>query len=506
MESSLNKNWLQKIISLPPPHQFLLITIIFIGGIFFSSFLNFQIAIFIGLFIFLISAILGLSAILMQKRAIFFIYPLVFLLGFFYLQFYNFYQENHSSNYLNGTEQSQVSAIISDLPIFNNNNVSFQVQLLAPFQGKALIKTRSYTTDFHYGDKILISGKFEQPQAYEDFDYRAYLAKDNVYSVIYYPEIKILAHHQGSWLKENLYRLKLSFQKQIDKIFSEPESGFLAGLLLGEKRTMDKDLQLALQRSGTTHLIALSGYNITIIIQAVSFLLIALGLARPQTFWAVVIFLIMFIMLTGASPSVVRAGIMGMILLLSNKLGKRYEARNALFCAALLMIILNPKIIRFDFGFQLSFAATLGLIYLMPFFGRLFKVDQASFLDWRKILATTLSAQIMVLPVLVLRFGSLPLISPLANVAIIIFIPATMLVGFLAVFLSFINLWLGHLIGFLGYLLLHFEIAMINFFGHWNFAALNFGAFREIVFWASVIIIFAFGIYLKKHELIKQEI
>ncbi len=499
-------NWFQKINSLPPPHQFLLITIIFIGGIFLSSFLNFPTAVLIGLLLLLLSSIFGLSAVLAGRPATFFVYPLIFIFGFSYLQLYNFYQENHSSNYLNGTEQSQVAAVINDLPAYSNNSVSFQVKLLPPFQGKVLIKSRSYTTDFQYGDKIVFSGKFEQPQTYEDFDYRAYLAKDNVYSVVYYPEIEILEHHQGLWLKEKLYQLRLSFQKQIDKIFTEPEGGFLSGLLLGEKRTLDKDLQLALQRSGTTHLIALSGYNITIITEAVSFLLISLGVARPQAFWAIVIFLILFIILTGASPSVVRAGIMGTLLVLSHKLGKRYEVRNALFCAALLMIIFNPKILRFDFGFQLSFAATLGLIYLMPFFSRLLKADQQNFFNWREILATTLSAQIMVLPLLILRFGSLPLISPLVNMIIISLIPATMLLGFVATSLSFISLWLGYLIGFIAYLLLHFEIGVINFFGHWNLAALNLGAYREIIFWISAILIFGFSIYLRKHELLRQEI
>jgi competence protein ComEC len=96
-------------------------------------------------------------------------------------------------------------------------------------------------------------------------------------------------------------------------------------LLLGEKKTMDENLQLALQRSGTTHLIALSGYNITIIVEAVYFLLIGIGVARPKSFFWVLIFLIFFIILTGASPSVVRAGIMGALLVLSNKLGKNIK-------------------------------------------------------------------------------------------------------------------------------------------------------------------------------------
>lgn len=154
--------------------------------------MNFPTAVLLAVSLLLLSSIFGLSAVLAGRPATFFVYPLIFIFGFSYLQLYNFYQETHSSNYLNGTEQSRVAAVINDLPAYSNNSVSFQVKLLPPFQGKVLIKSRSYTTDFQYGDKIVFSGKFEQPQTYEDFDYRAYLAKDNVYSVVYYPEIEIL--------------------------------------------------------------------------------------------------------------------------------------------------------------------------------------------------------------------------------------------------------------------------------------------------------------------------
>jgi len=506
MEDKKLSSGLFKIISLPPPHQFFLVTILFIFGVFVSSFLNFREAILIGLVIFLFCLIISLSAILLQKKIAIVLYFFVILAGFFYFQFYNFYQEKHSSYYLNSSEQKEVLAIISDISIEDNGIVSFRAKLLKPWQGKVLIKVRSYDNDFQYGDKILFSGKFDQPPKFEKFDYQAYLAKENIYSVIYYPEIKILARHQAFWLKALLYNLKISFQKQIDKIFPESESSFLDGLLLGEKKTMDKNLQLALQRSGTTHLIALSGYNITIITSAVYFFLISLGIARPKTFWVVIGFLFLFIILTGASSSVVRAGIMGALLVLSNKLGKRYETRNALFFAALIMILFNPKILRFDFGFQLSFAATLGLVYLSPFFNRLLRVDNDFLFNWRGILATTLSAQTMVLPLLILRFGYLPLISPIANICIIMFIPITMLMGFLAILISFLNLWLGYLIGFLGYLLLHFEILMINFFGKLRFAVLDLGVYKEFIFWLVTALIIFFLVQLKRQRKLKENV
>jgi len=499
-------NLIEKIINLPPPHQFFLCIILFIGGIFASSFLFFDIAIFIGLILFLFCLMFGLVGFLFERKISILIYFLIFLLGFFYFQFYNFYQEKNSSRYLNNTFQNDVLAIIDNTPIYDDGIVSFNAKLLKPNKGKILIKARSYEEIFQYGDKIRLSGKFEEPQKYENFDYAAYLAKDNIYSLVNYPEIEVIKRNEGLKLKEILYKIKIVFQKQIDKVFPEPESGFLSGLLLGEKKTMDENLQLALQRSGTTHLIALSGYNITIIVEAVYFLLIGIGVARPKSFFWVLIFLIFFIILTGASPSVVRAGIMGALLILSNKLGKKYQIRNALFLAALLMILFNPKILRFDFGFQLSFAATLGLIYLKPIFDKLLKVEKQSFFDWREILATTLSAQIMVLPLLILNFGYVSIVSPITNILIISFIPITMLLGFLAVLISFLNLWLGYLVGVFSYFFLHSEIFIIKIFGNLPLATLNFGIYNKIIFLISIGLIILFIVYHKKYEFVARKI
>lgn len=494
------ENLTEKIISLPPPHQFFLIIILFIGGIFLSSFLQFDLAIFIGLFILLFCLITGLLGFLFDKKITVLIYFFIFLLGLFYLQIYNFYQEKNSAQYLNNSFQNNILAIIDNAPTYDNGVVSFNAKLLKPNRGKVLVKTRSYEEIFQYGDKIVLTGKFAQPLKFNDFDYAAYLAKDNIYSLINYPEIKIIDHHQGFWLKEFLNKIKVNFQKQIEKVFPEPESGFLNGLLLGEKTTMDKNLQLALQKSGTTHLIALSGYNITIIVEAVYFLLIGIGVARSKSFFGVLIFLTFFIILTGASPSVVRAGIMGALLVLSNKLGKKYQIRNALFLAAFLMILVNPKILRFDFGFQLSFAATLGLIYLTPIFDRLLKVEKSSFFDWREILSTTFSAQLMVLPLLILRFGYVSLVSPLTNVLIISLIPVTMLLGFLTVLISFLNLALGYLIGFFAYFFLHGEILIIKIFGNLPLATLNFGIYNKIIFLLSVGLMILFIRYYRRYE------
>ena len=489
-----------KLLNLSVPEKFFLLIVLFLLGVFISSFLPLNLGFYLGIIILVFSFIFAFEEFLFKKRIILAIYLIFFSLGFFYFQFYEFYQQKHSSLFLNGQPLSNVEAIIVSLPYYQEKTVEFEAKLLPPYQGKILIKTNQYFKNFQYGDKIIFSGKFEEPKSFNDFDYKSYLAKSNIYSIVKYPDIEIQNHHQGFWLKDLLYQLRISFQKQIDKIFKEPQSSFLNGLLLGDKRNLDKNLETMLQRTGTMHLIALSGFNITIITAAVFSFLLSLGIVRPKAFWLVVIFVLGFVILTGASASVVRAGIMGIVFILSQKIGKLYQIRNTLFFAAFIMILLNPKILRFDFGFQLSFAATLGLVYLSPFFNHLFKVEKGGLFKWREVIATTFSAQTFVLPILILRFGYISIISPITNVLIISLIPYTMLLGFIAVLLSYLSLWLGTIFGFAAHLLLSLEIKIINLFGSFKLAVLNFGKYSELVFWLLLLVFISYFVYKQKRK------
>lgn len=424
----------------------------------------------------------------------------ILFLGIISFQISDYYGQKNSSAYLNG-RFIKTTGIVYDEPEFKESSVWLRVELKDGYQGKILIKTKPYAKDFQYGDEIGFEGKLEEPQNFLDFDFKAYLAKEGIYSIVNYSKLEIVKNNQGSAIKSTLLKIKNSFEEKINEILPEPESSFLGGLLLGERQSMSQDLKEKMQKSGTTHLVALSGYNITIICSAVLSLLLFFGLRRNIAFWLSVLFIISFVLMTGASASVVRAGIMGILFLLSQRIGRLYHPRNALFLAGIVMILVNPKILRFDFAFQLSFAATLGLIYFYPFFGRIFKSDQPSFLSWRSILATTLSAQLAVLPLIILRFGYFPVVSPLSNIFILSLIPVTMLLGFLTGVLGFVFSGLAGVFGFLPYLLLKAEILIISFFGSLKFAIISLDKIREWIFWLAVGAVILLFIYIQKRKL-----
>jgi len=263
----------------------------------------------------------------------------------------------------------------------------------------------------------------------------------------------------------------------------------LSGLLLGARQNLSPVLKNNLQRSGTSHLIALSGYNITIVATAVLSLFLFLGFNRRSAFWFSVFIIILFVLMTGASASVVRAAIMGILLILGQKLGRVYYPRNALFLAALIMIISNPRILRFDLAFQLSVMATLGLIYFTPFFQKILKAEKESFLNWRNNLSTTLAAQLAVLPLLISGFGYFSPVAPVANILIITLMPVTMFFGFLTVIFGLTFNLLGQFTAFLTYWFLKYEISVIDFFGGLKFASVSFGKLQELFTWLSMVLV-----------------
>lgn len=371
--------------------------------------------------------------------------------------------------------------------------------------GDILVVAKKYPL-YQYGDKIEISGKLATPKSSEDFDYQKYLAKDDIFSIIYFPEIELLASNQGGWLMGKLLFVKNKFKDSVSQILIEPPGAFLAGLLLGEKRGVPADLTVAFSRTGTTHIIALSGFNITIIAVALMGLFNFFMVRRQVSFGVSVAVIILFVLMTGAAASVVRAGVMGALVLLAQQVGRLYQIRNALVLAGAIMVYLNPRVLVWDLGFQLSFAATLGLIYVLPILQAWLaaKDEKSDFVYgqikqkpsnklWESVklvLATTLAAQIAVLPLLVVNFGQLSLIAPLANILVLPVIPLTMLVGFISALAGLIFLPLGKILGWLAWLFLSYEIKVIELLAKIPLAAVNFtwswlggGIYYAILLW-----------------------
>ena len=345
----------------------------------------------------------------------------------------------------------------------------------AVFTDEKILTTVNLYQEFQYGDLISIVGILQSPKNFDDFDYINYLAKDGIFSLVYYPKISEISKDAFFRPKEvsifenlkiglfkNIFRIKKSFEESIERVIAEPNAALINGILLGSRENIPQDLKEAFNKTGTPHILAISGYNITIVGLYISSLFMFF-MRRQKAFWFTVLGIVIFTILTGASASVIRAAIMGILVLLAYREGRFHNMTNSIVFAGVIMIILNPKVLRFDIGFQLSFLATLGLIYLAPFLSEKLK-RVPEFWNFRENFIATLSAQIMVLPVILYNFGSFSLVSLPANVLILPIVPITMFFGFLAGVSGLIWLRLGEAIGLIAWLFSEYEILIVKIF------------------------------------------
>jgi competence protein ComEC len=364
---------------------------------------------------------------------------------------------NDVSRYADNKTTIFLSGVVAAEPDVRADNVrlKIKIQKLTPIgadesifvSGYTLVTTQKYP-EYHYGDEMEIRGKISAPKNSADlstslgtsFDYGAYLAKDDIYSVMYYPQTKLLGKNKGNFVQSTLFKIKDAFKEKLSLILPEPQASLADGLILGEKTTLPDDLVNNFNTVGITHIIALSGFNITIIGESLRRLFDYFMLSRRYSFWLTVVMIISFVVMTGASPSIVRAAIMGILLILARKTGRLYSIRNALVFAGIVMLYFNPKILRFDLSFQLSFMATLGLVYISPLLEKYLEWLPKT-LDLRGIAGATLGAQMAVLPLILFSFGRLSLIAPIANLLILPIIPLSMFWVFLSGSIGILSSW-----------------------------------------------------------------
>ncbi|MDO8507158.1 MAG: ComEC/Rec2 family competence protein [bacterium] len=335
-------------------------------------------------------------------------------------------------------------------------------------KAKILLILRPFS-GIKYGDYLAVEGKMVRPES-ESLKNNL-LTKGISYQMLF-PNIEKIKTAGNLSLqmqaKNLLYGVRNRFESSINSILPEPESSFLAGLLLGIKRNLPDWLMEDLQKSGTTHIIALSGFNITVIVMGLR--LMFSKKSAKMSFYLPLIAIAGFVVMTGAQSSVVRAGIMGAMMMLAYRVGRQSSATMAIVITAAAMIFYNPMILRFDVGFQLSFAAFLGIIYLGPIIREILPGKRESL---KEVLAMTLGAQVMAYPIILYYFGNFSLIALATNLIILPFIPFVMLIGFISTVLGMIWSYLGYVLSWTVFFALRVIIGAIHFSASLPFASLD---------------------------------
>lgn len=345
---------------------------------------------------------------------------------------------------------------------------------------KVLVSTDLYSP-VEYGDRIKITGKLKEPGIIEsvdggrDFDYGAYLAKDDIYWTMSFAKIEIVDKGAGNPVKAALLKIKGSVIAQAKAILPEPQSSLLLGLIIAGRGAMPADILEEFRRAGVIHIVVLSGFNITLIAEflrrSLSFLFLKLKWVRYPFVPALasIAGVALFVVMTGGEATVVRAALMALAVIVAGLFGRSYSASRALVLAAFLMLLANPKILVFDPSFQLSFLATLGLIFVMPPVERALGFMTERF-SLRETLAQTVATQAAVLPLLVYSVGDVSVVSLLANLLVLLVVPWTMLVGFIAVVASYLSAVFAWTLAFMTHLMLSWILFVSHALGSLSFA------------------------------------
>lgn len=364
---------------------------------------------------------------------------------------------------------------ICDEPDVRRNGIKLTV-CMDDVDGRVLVTVLRYPK-WEYGDRVRVDGVLTEPPEFDGFSYGNYLKRYGIYRVMYRPRIdKRFGIGVGDVTVDGfftafgrmrvlffrgLFRVKTVVEGRLRELLPEPAASLAAGLLLGSRSGMSDSLARIFQDVGLTHIVAISGYNISLVIVFMNGILGFLG--RRARVAAAVAGIFVFSVLVGASAAVVRAALMGSLGLLALWYGRTSRVLITILASALVMALWNPYIPLYDVGFQLSFAATLGLVYVSPSALKWFSRIPEMF-GLRESLALTVSAQIAASPVILWHFGRISLISPVANMFVLPFIPLAMLFSALALAVSFVSNMLALLIAWYGWLFLMCVIWLAQFF------------------------------------------
>jgi competence protein ComEC len=370
---------------------------------------------------------------------------------------------------------------------------------------KILVITQPHPI-YSFSDFLEIKGEYIEPGLIDNFDYGLYLKRFGLGAVSYYPEIKKIDKSKDeilfSFLKSKIYILKNKFREIFDYNLDFTSSSILKAMILGDKFFLTSDIRESFSRSGLSHIIAISGLHITLLASLFLSFLLFLGISRRQAFYFNILFLFFYLMLIGAPASACRASIMGFLSFLSIYLGRSGNISNALFLVGLILLFVNPLLIFADIGFQLSFLAVLGIIYIHPIIkefltNKIFRkfLIMENILD---IISITISVQLISAPILISNFNQVSLIAPLSNLLVLWTIPIIISFSIVAIIIFFICPFLSQIIFFLVEIILRYIVFINDVINKIPGAFISVS--RIIIFWIIIYYLFLFYIFILKKQ------
>jgi competence protein ComEC len=367
------------------------------------------------------------------------------------------------------TEDGQRALVAADRALLNG-----KTQLV---EGLVLVKLPAYP-ERRYGDRLQLGGALTTPREAErpgQFDYRQYLARKRIFALMEPKTTRLLSARNGNPAWAALLDVRDHARRVLLRELPEPQASLAVGILLGLQSSIPADVAANFSATGTSHILVISGWNISIIAAALYSLAEGLHLSKRKAFWAILGCIWLYTLFVGASATVIRAAVMGTIVVVGQRLERPAHTWTTIFAACWAMTLYDPQTL-WDMGFQLSALATASLFA----FGKgtealLLRTPlRVGWLDWaREALTATLAAQILALPLILYSFGNLSIVAPLANVIMLPFVPAAMLFGAIALLGGMVWLPLGQWLAIVAYLFLTWLTEGARLFARLPYAAVQ---------------------------------
>ena len=367
----------------------------------------------------------------------------------------NFQNEKYENVYNDGEELTLI-AIVDSNKEEKEYKDTYKIKTEYKDTNLILSVNKNKNIELEYGDKILIKGEFVEPSEsrnYGGFDYKEYLKSINIYGTIKAENIEILAKNSNNPIFTFANNINLKIKENINKIIPEKYSAIFTGLILGDTSKVEEEVNDDFKIANISHVLAISGMHITYIVIGIE-LLLKKGIGKRKTRIITIIILVMYMFITGFTPSVVRASIMGIIMLISKLIHRKNDIWTSISLSLLILLIYNPFLIL-NVGLQLSYLGTIGIVCfnknVYNFLIKLkirnkkirYKINRKFILFMDKIkeiLSVTLSAQIVILPILLFNFNILGIYFFISNILVSIIIGPIIIVGFVCILISFVSI------------------------------------------------------------------
>lgn len=510
-------------------YPLLRILIPFVAGVFFVFYSKLTIPLWILFSLILIFSILIITLSIFRKysnrwiNGIFLVLTIL-LIGITYTQL--FIDQGKSPSGLSGNKKQTFIASIIESPVEKTNSIKTIVHINSYFASdnswkrsdtKAVIhiQKNEQAKELQYGDKIAISSFLNEPSQANNphaFDYKRYLSIKNIYLQSYV--------HTGNWTKiaertgSPIIHIATDIRQKFLKIFADAnmdiqQYGIIAAILLGYDDELDPELSRSYSASGVSHILCVSGMHVGIIFMIFSFLLQFLDKNKFQRTIRTFILLLtiwLYACITGLAPSVMRAATMFSFVAIAGVINRRTNSYNSLMASMLFLLCINPLIIL-ELGFQFSYLAVLGIVWLQKAVHSLYRPKTKVGDHVWNIIAVSLVAQLFTAPLAILYFHQFPNYFLLANIIVITLTPvivgfgiAVLVFSFWAFAYKYLSLGLMYLIKFMNWSILTIEKLPYSLTENIHFSPL------EVIFIYVFIILLAFAFKYKNKQYLFQAI